>query len=81
MYLNYCRELLGFRTLLVVPYSKSQRTQRFGNLICFHPQKKGEDTLLGPVERADLNPVILSIIHRRQNPLECNCCRGFYSVQ
>jgi hypothetical protein len=42
-------ELLGFRTLPIVWYSKIQKTQRFGKWIRFRPQVKGETpTLLGP---------------------------------
>jgi hypothetical protein len=50
--------LLGFRTLSIVGYSKDhKRIQRFGNSVCFCPQVKGweADTLLGPLERANLN--------------------------
>jgi hypothetical protein len=38
-------ELLGFWTLSIVQYSRNQKTQRFGNWICFRPQimREGED--------------------------------------
>jgi hypothetical protein len=41
----------------IVRHSKKhERSQRFGNWICFHPQVRGETpTLLGPLERANLN--------------------------
>jgi hypothetical protein len=49
-------ESLGFWTLSIVQVSKYQKTQRFGNWICFHPQVKGETpTQMGPLERA--NPI------------------------
>jgi hypothetical protein len=37
--------------------SKYNKTQRFGNWICFRPQVRGlkTTTLLGPLERANLN--------------------------
>jgi hypothetical protein len=48
-------QLLDFRTLSIVRYSRNQKTQRFGNWICFRPQVRGETpTLLGPLERANL---------------------------
>jgi hypothetical protein len=50
-------ELLGFWTFSIVRYStrKNQRTQHFGNRICFRPHLRGETpTLLGPLERANL---------------------------
>jgi hypothetical protein len=34
-------ELLGFWTLSIVRNSKYQKTQRFGNYICFRPQVSG----------------------------------------
>jgi hypothetical protein len=37
--------------------------------------------VLGPLERANLYPVTLSVIRSRQNPLESTCCRGLYSVR
>jgi hypothetical protein len=49
-------ESLGFRILSIVRYSKSQRTQRFGNWVSFRTQLKGETpTLLGRLIRANLN--------------------------
>jgi hypothetical protein len=33
--LSFYSELLGFRTLSIIRYSKNQKTQRFGNWICF----------------------------------------------
>jgi hypothetical protein len=48
--------LLGFA--FIVRCSKQrQRTQRFGNWICFHPQVRGWETptLLDPLERANLS--------------------------
>jgi hypothetical protein len=48
-------ELLGFWTFSIVQYSREQKTRRFGNSICFHPQVKGEDTQLGPLEGTNLN--------------------------
>jgi hypothetical protein len=35
----------------------TRKTQRFGNWICFRPQVRGEETptLLGPLDRANLN--------------------------
>jgi hypothetical protein len=51
-----CSELLGFRTLSIVRYSKNQNTQLFGNWISFRPQVREEtSTLLGPLERPNLN--------------------------
>jgi hypothetical protein len=49
-------ELLGLWTLSTVWHTTNHRIQRFGNWICFHPQVRGEKpTLLGPLERANLN--------------------------
>jgi hypothetical protein len=46
-------ELLGFWSLTVFRYTKSYRTQRFGNRICFRPQvSRGTPTLLGSLEVA-----------------------------
>jgi hypothetical protein len=40
----------------IIRYSKNERTQSFGNWICFRPQMRGDiPTLLGPLERANLN--------------------------
>jgi hypothetical protein len=45
---------------------KTKKTQRFGDRICFRPQVRGKTpTLLGPLERANLNHWNLShLIHR-----------------
>jgi hypothetical protein len=48
-----------FFTLSIVRYYKEyQRTQRFGNWMCFLPQVKCSETptLFGPSERAKINP-------------------------
>jgi hypothetical protein len=37
-------ELLSFQTFSIVWYPRDQRTQRFGNWICFYPQMSREDT-------------------------------------
>jgi hypothetical protein len=50
--------LLGFGLCPLSGYSKQhQRTQCFGNWICFHPQVKEWETptLLDPLEIANLN--------------------------
>jgi hypothetical protein len=44
-----------FWTLFIVRYSKNQRTQRFGNWICFHLQVGGTPILSSPLERDNLN--------------------------
>jgi hypothetical protein len=54
-FIHICTELLGFWTFSIVRYSKDQETRRFGNRICFRLQVKGEDTQLGPLERANLD--------------------------
>jgi hypothetical protein len=52
----YNTELLRFWALSIVRHSKNQKTQRFRNCNFFHPHVKGETpTLLGPLERANLN--------------------------
>jgi hypothetical protein len=49
-------ELLSFRTLSIVWYSKNQKIRRFGNWNCYRPQAREETpTLLGPLVRAILN--------------------------
>jgi hypothetical protein len=40
-------ELLGSWTSFIVRYSINLKTQRFGNLICFHHQVRSEDTYSG----------------------------------
>jgi hypothetical protein len=54
-------ELLGFWTSSSIRYSENQRTQPFGNCICFRPQVSRETpTLLGPLERANLSRLAFS---------------------
>jgi hypothetical protein len=45
-------ELLDFWTLSIIWYSGNEKTQRFGNWICFLPHEGEEKmpTLLGPLE-------------------------------
>jgi hypothetical protein len=46
----------GFRALSIVRYYIKQRTQRFGNCVCFRPQASVKTpTPLGPSERANLS--------------------------
>jgi hypothetical protein len=48
--------------------------ERFGNWICFHPQVRWETpTLLGPLERADLNHWTT---HVRFTTAESRLCQG-----
>jgi hypothetical protein len=57
-YLFRASGLLRVWALFIVRHTKGhERTQRFGNWICFHPQMKGGETptLLGPLERPNLN--------------------------
>jgi hypothetical protein len=43
--------------------NNNEKTQRFGNWICFRTQVKGETpTLLGPLERANLNHLNPSLV-------------------
>jgi hypothetical protein len=45
-------ELPGSWTLSIVQNSKYKKTQRFGNLISFHPQVKGGDIYpVGPLRK------------------------------
>jgi hypothetical protein len=37
-------QLLGFWILSIVRYSRNEKTQRFGNCICFRPQVRSEYT-------------------------------------
>jgi hypothetical protein len=52
-------DILGFRTLSIVRIflNNNEKTQRFGNWICFRPQVGKTPTQLGPLERANLNQV------------------------
>jgi hypothetical protein len=57
-------ELLGHWILSTVWHSKKYRIQHFVNWICFCPQVRREKpTLLGPLERANLN-----ILENGQSP-------------
>jgi hypothetical protein len=47
------------RTLRITGSSTLSKTRRFGKWICFLPQVRGEPTLLGLLERANLNQVIV----------------------
>jgi hypothetical protein len=50
-------ELMGFWSSSIVRTLKNHKikTRRLGNWICFRPQVRGAPTLLGPLERANLN--------------------------
>jgi hypothetical protein len=43
---------------------KSQKTESYGNLICDRPQEKGEETLLGLLERGNLVVENLLLLRR-----------------
>jgi hypothetical protein len=46
---------MDFWTLSIVRNSKYYKTQRFGNLICFRPKVRETLTLLGSLERNNIN--------------------------
>jgi hypothetical protein len=58
-------DTLGFRTLSIVLVIKKQskKPQRFGNWICFRPQVREK-------------PILLKVIHHRQNPIVTTCTTG-----
>jgi hypothetical protein len=65
-------ELLGSWTLSIVWNSKKLEKTMLRELGLFRSSGDGKkiSTLMGPLERANLNPVILSVIHHCQNPLD-----------
>jgi hypothetical protein len=61
-----------FLTVSIVWNSRSQKTLHFGNWICFYPQVWGKiPTLLGPLERANLNHWMMDTVQKPSNS-ECH---------
>jgi hypothetical protein len=62
--------IIGFLDLFHRPVFYGMETRRFGNWICFRPQLRGEDTQLGPLERAILNHCFYSVDYRTMEKVQ-----------